>query len=76
MARKLYMEKSVDIPEKCEVQLSDKVFTFSGPLGEQVYDASRFNFTFELEDDKILIKSWHGSSKKNSLLNSCISTQE
>ncbi|ORD96863.1 RL9B [Hepatospora eriocheir] len=69
MVRLLYKEKEVILPENCSVELNNKIFTFKGPLGEQNYDASKYKFTFELDDNKILIKSWHGNKKKNSLLN-------
>ena len=55
MARCLYMEEVVVIPAGCKVELNNKIFSFTGTLGSQSYDISRFNFTFVVENDKIVI---------------------
>ena len=68
MTKYLFKNEVISIPNGCEVTMKDKVFTFKGPLGEQSYDASRFNFTFILENNQIEIQSWHGNQKKNDLL--------
>lgn len=64
----LYEERVVAIPDQCKVTLEGKVFTFSGPLGTQKYDATKQLFTFELEPKLIRIRSWHGNKHKHDML--------
>jgi len=66
--RTLYQEKIVPIPEACTVSFANKTFTFEGPLGTQTYDVSKILFTFDITDNAIRIRSWHGDKKKNDLL--------
>ncbi|KAI5169684.1 large subunit ribosomal protein L9e [Pancytospora epiphaga] len=66
--RSLYQEKLVPIPEGCTVTLKEKVFTFEGKLGKQSYDLSKVLFTFDIVDENIRVRSWHGNRKKNALL--------
>ncbi len=60
----LYQQKVIPIPEGCKVTLTDKVFTFQGPLGKQDYDVSKFRFTFEVAENNIVVHSWHGNKRK------------
>lgn len=66
--KNLYLQKIVEIEKGCKVTLNDKIFTFEGPLGKQNYDVSRIRFTFSIEDNHVVIKSWHGNRQKNDLL--------
>merc|ERR1712131_58189 len=72
MVKLLYKEETVTIPSQCDVSLNNKIFTFSGPLGTQTLDVSKYKFTFSLvtgeESTVVLIQSWHGNRKKNNLL--------
>lgn len=68
MAKLLLKKEIIPIPTDCVVKMHNKVFTFTGPLGEQTYDASRFKFTFILSDDQIEIQSWHGNRRKNNFV--------
>ena len=64
----LYTEKTVEIPEQCEVSFEDDKFTFTGPLGSQVYDVSKLKLTFEIKKDVINVKCWHCNRQKLQLI--------
>ncbi|KAI5151256.1 large subunit ribosomal protein L9e [Enteropsectra breve] len=66
--RSLYEEKLVPIPKNVTVTLNDKIFTFEGPLGKQTYDVSKLLYTFDILDNNVRVRSWHGNRKKNDLL--------
>ncbi|OQS53506.1 rpl6 [Ecytonucleospora hepatopenaei] len=74
----LHNSAEVELPKECEVTfVNDHLFTFKGPLGQQQYDVSKFNFTFTIRENDgqrvIVIDSWHGSKKKNNFLNTVAS---
>lgn len=66
--RSLFEERLVPIPENCTVSFADNVFTFEGPLGTQKYDVSKIRLTFDIVDNNVRIRSWHGNRFKNDLL--------
>lgn len=66
--KSLFAEKTVEIPEQCEVSFENDKFTFKGPLGSQVYDVSDLKFTFEIKDNVIHVKCWHCNRTKLQLI--------
>lgn len=69
----LYQEKVVEIPEGCKVTFADRKFTFEGPLGKQEYDVSAIKFTFEVNENEVVIKSWHSNRPKSQLISTVAS---
>jgi large subunit ribosomal protein L9e len=68
MKLKILHTKIVKVPEECEASLSGKIFTFRGPMGELVFDCTRFNFTFDFLDGHIRIRVWHAGVDQASLV--------
>lgn len=60
---KVLVTRTVKIPEGCTVVQEGKVFVFEGQKGRVTEDCTRYPLTFDMYQDDIRIRLWHGSRK-------------
>lgn len=64
--KRILVEEMVKIPEGCEVDISNKIFTIKGKKATAVKDLSHFNLTFTISENNIKVQLWNGSSRERS----------
>ncbi|WUR05209.1 ribosomal protein uL6 [Vairimorpha necatrix] len=64
---RILTERKISIPGECQVDLTKKCFTFTGPKGKLVHDCSKYLMYFTVEDSEIVIRLWHAKRKQIAL---------
>ncbi|KAM0685763.1 60S ribosomal protein L9, partial [Conglomerata obtusa] len=69
----LLKQESVEIPQTCTASIQNKKLTISSPTATRNLDLSHFNLTIEVEQSRITVSLWNGSSREQSKVNTCAS---
>lgn len=65
---RILVTRTIKVPEGCSMRLDGKVFTFEGARGSVVEDCTRYPLTFDIYQDDIRMRLWHGKRKEAALI--------